>query len=77
MEPYASLAPGVAAGGDCRIGQFAAVGIGASLAHGRTVGEHAVVGAGAVVMKDVPEREVWYGVPARFVRGREPGEAYL
>ena len=77
MESYASLAPGVAAGGNCRIGPFAAVGIGASLAHGRTVGEHAVVGAGAVVLGDVPDREVWYGVPARFVRGRAPGDDYL
>jgi len=35
---------------------------------GVTVGEHAVVAAGAVVCKDVPPCEVWGGVPAKFIK---------
>jgi maltose O-acetyltransferase len=31
---------------------------------GVTVGEKAIVGAGAVVSKDIPAGEKWYGVPA-------------
>lgn len=77
MDAYASLAPGVVAGGNCTIGGFAAVGIGANVSHGRSVGRHAVVGAGAVVIADVPAHQVWYGVPARFIRDRRDGEAYL
>jgi acetyltransferase-like isoleucine patch superfamily enzyme len=34
---------------------------------GVTIGENAVVSAGAVVTKDVPDREVWAGVPARKI----------
>lgn len=34
---------------------------------GVTVGEKAIVGAGSVVTKDVPDCEVWAGNPARFV----------
>lgn len=40
---------------------------------GVTVGRFAVVGAGAVVTKDVPDGEVWMGVPARKVSDRRTG----
>lgn len=32
------------------------------------IGDHAVLGAGAVVLKDVPPGETWAGVPARMIR---------
>ena len=35
------------------------------------IGEGAVVGAGFVVTKDIPDYEVWAGNPARFIRKRE------
>lgn len=77
MEEFSSLAPGARTGGTVRIGAFAAVGIGATVSHGRTVGAHSILGAGAVVVHDIPERSVAYGVPARPVRGRAVGESYL
>ena len=33
-----------------------------------SIGDRAVVGAGAVVTHDIPPGELWAGVPARFVR---------
>ncbi|MCK9240351.1 acetyltransferase [Desulfocurvus sp.] len=76
LEDFASLGPGAALGGNVRVGTFAHVGLGASVIHGVSVGEHAVLGAGAVAVADVPARVVALGVPARAVRGREPGERY-
>lgn len=35
---------------------------------GVTIGAHSVIGAGAVVTKDVPPFQVWGGVPAKFIR---------
>jgi acetyltransferase-like isoleucine patch superfamily enzyme len=46
----------------------AAIGSSATLLCGITVGEHAMVGAGSVVTKDVPDFSVVAGNPARVLR---------
>ncbi len=33
---------------------------------GVTIGENAVVGAGSIVTKDIPDNEMWFGNPAKF-----------
>lgn len=45
----------------------ASIGSGAVILCGVTIGEHAMVGAGAVVTKDVPDYGIAVGVPARVV----------
>lgn len=32
------------------------------------IGNNAVIGAGSVVLKDVPANEIWAGNPARFIK---------
>ncbi len=49
----------------------AVIGSNATILPGLTIGENAVVGAGAVVTKDVPPNEVWVGNPARKLRNVE------
>jgi hypothetical protein len=51
-----------------RINRGAWVAAGATVLQGVTVGDDAVVAAGAVVTKDVPARTVVCGVPARVMR---------
>lgn len=36
-----------------------------------TIGKNAIVGAGSIVTKDIPDNEVWAGNPARFIRKRK------
>lgn len=67
-RPDAVIAP-------VRIGRGAWIGTGAILLPGVTVGERAVVGAGAVVTADVPPATVAVGVPAR-ARRHIDGRAY-
>ncbi|MBR0272036.1 MAG: hypothetical protein IJQ68_08650 [Methanobrevibacter sp.] len=44
------------------------IGAGASILPGVTVGKYAIVGAGAIVTKDVPDYAVVVGSPARVVK---------
>ena len=50
-----------------RVGRGASIGSHATLLPGIVVGEHALVGAGSVVTRDVPTYAVVVGVPARVV----------
>lgn len=50
-----------------RIKQGASIGSSATLLCGVTVGENAIVGAGSVVTKDVPDNAVVAGNPARMM----------
>ena len=50
------------------IGEFAKIGGGAVLLPGVRIGHHALVGAGAVVTKDVPPYCIVVGNPARVLR---------
>jgi len=48
----------------------ASLGANATILGGITIGEHALIGAGSVVTKDVPAGETWIGNPARPVSSR-------
>ncbi|HEY0679725.1 MAG TPA: UDP-3-O-(3-hydroxymyristoyl)glucosamine N-acyltransferase [Chitinophagaceae bacterium] len=52
-------------GGSCIIGDFAWISPNAGILQKQQIGEHAIVGLGAVVIRDVPANETWAGVPAR------------
>ena len=41
------------------------------------IGKHCVVGASSLVLKDIEDHSLCYGVPAKTIRKRESGEKYL
>jgi acetyltransferase-like isoleucine patch superfamily enzyme len=58
--------------GKVTIKENAWIGIGAIICPGVTIGKNAVVAAGAVVTKDVPDNVVVGGNPARFIKELDP-----
>ncbi|HEU4457563.1 MAG TPA: serine acetyltransferase [Methylibium sp.] len=58
------------------IGKHVEIGAGAKLMGRITIGDHAMIGANAVVLKDVPAHHLAIGVPAR-IRSRKREEAAM
>lgn len=52
---------------DTRVRRGATLGANSTIVCGVTIGEHAFIGAGAVVTRDVPAHALMVGVPARHV----------
>jgi acetyltransferase-like isoleucine patch superfamily enzyme len=55
-------------GYDVRIGQGVWIASDVTIVGPVTIGDHAVVGVGSLVLHDVPAEELWVGRPARFVK---------
>jgi sugar O-acyltransferase (sialic acid O-acetyltransferase NeuD family) len=68
IDDFATLASGVRLGGGVRVQRAAYVGAGALVREHCTIGAFSLIGMGAVVIRDVPERQVWAGVPACYLR---------
>lgn len=45
---------------------WASIGANSTIVAGIEIGSYAMIGAGSVVTKDVPQHTLWYGNPARF-----------
>lgn len=63
-------------GGPVEIGDYAWVSARAIILPGRKVGRGAVVAAGAVVTKDVPDYAIVGGIPAKQIGARNPNLDY-
>jgi len=50
------------------IEEGASIGAGSIILGGLRIGKNAMIGAGSVVTKNVPDNELWLGNPARFVK---------
>lgn len=77
MDDYSSLSPGVHLGGAAAIGFRSSIGIGSTLREKVTIGRDTVIGAGSVVLNEIPDGVVAYGVPAKMARKRSEDERYM
>lgn len=77
MNKFSSLAPAVTVGGNVTIGAFSAISIGATIIQCIRIGKHTVVGAGSLVLNNLGNYLVAYGVPAKKIRSRKEDDPYL
>ena len=74
LEDFAQIAPGVNLGGAALIGEGVFLGIGTKVVPEAQVGAWSIVGAGSIVLNDLPGGSFCYGFPARVIRPLRPDE---
>lgn len=74
---YASVSAGSVLGGHVEVFSYAAITLGCTIFDRISIGKNSVVGSGSLVTKDIPDNQLWYGNPAKFIRKRQEGEKFL
>lgn len=65
---FSHISPGVNLAGEVVIGELCWVGIGSSVIHQKNIANNVIVGAGAIIINDVPANVTVVGCPARIAR---------
>lgn len=65
IEDCVHISPNAALGGTVKIGENTHVGIGSIVKNNITICQNCIIGAGAVVVKDILEEGTYVGVPAK------------
>ncbi len=73
LSDYTTLAPSVNVSGHVTVGEGTDVGTGSKVIQGVSIGEWSIVGAGAVVSRDLPANVTAVGVPAKAIKERPSG----
>ena len=69
---YVHISPKAALAGHVTIGEGTQIGLGATVIQGLHIGKWATIGAGAVVIKEVPDYAVVVGNPGRIIKFNDP-----
>lgn len=65
---FCHIAPGTVLTGNVSVDDFTFIGANSVIIPGKKIGKNVIVGAGSVVLNDIPDNEVWVGNPARKIR---------
>lgn len=68
LQDYVTLYPSVNVSGMTEIGYACEVGTGTQIIQGKRIGDYSIVGAGAVVINDIPEKCTAVGSPAKPIK---------
>lgn len=69
---YCTINPGVNISGDVALEEGVLLGTNATVLEKVTVGSNSVIGAGAMVNRDIPANVTAVGVPAKVIKGHNP-----
>ncbi len=73
IEDYVTVAPSVNISGCVKVGEGCDLGTNSTVIQGITIGHWSVVGAGAVVVRNIPSNTTAVGIPAKPIKERPEG----
>lgn len=68
LEDFVTVYPSVNISGNVQIGEEVELGTGTQIIQGKTIGQESIIGAGAVVVKNIPEKCTAVGAPAKPIK---------
>lgn len=68
IASFSTLSPGCHISGHVKIGECVFSGTGAVILEGISIAHHAILGAGAVITKDILEKGTYIGIPAKKIK---------
>ena len=77
ISDFVSFAPNSVSGGNVKVNEFSAIGIGATIQHEVSIGSNCIIGAHSLVNKDTIADSVYFGLPAKYIRKHTFGSDYL
>lgn len=74
IDDYATIASGVCVSGNVKIGRSCYIGSNSSIKENVVIHDNSLIGMGSVVLNDVPEKSIFAGLPAKFIRPIDQGK---
>lgn len=74
IDDFVHISPNASLAGNVHVKEGAHVGIGASIIQGVKIGKWATIGAGSVIVKDVPDYAVVVGNPGKIIKYNSANE---
>jgi sugar O-acyltransferase (sialic acid O-acetyltransferase NeuD family) len=68
VNDFATILPGVSISGNVKISEESNIGTKVAIIQGKTIGKRSIIGAGAVVINDIPNNCTAVGVPAKIIK---------
>ena len=68
IHDYVTIYPSVNVSGNVEVGECSELGTGMQIIQGKNIGKESIIGAGAVVIRDIPDKCTAVGNPARVIK---------
>lgn len=68
IENFVTILPSVNISGNVLIKALVNIGTGTAIIQGKNIGQESIIGAGSVIVKDIPEKVTVVGVPGKIIK---------